>query len=42
MSDLIRRLLENGNPDENLTELELFTEEEFSFFKEVGILINDS
>ncbi len=42
MSDLIRRLLENGNPDEDLTEAELFTEAEFSFFKEVGLLVNDS
>jgi hypothetical protein len=41
MSDLIQRLLENGNPDGELTEPELFTEAEASFFREVGILGND-
>ncbi len=42
MSDIIQRLLENGNPEVELSESGLFTDAEESFFRGIGILGDES
>jgi hypothetical protein len=42
MPDLIRRLLETSDPDADLTESDILTVSEVSFFRGIGILGDDS